>query len=134
MSPEQVKSFYYITSKEAFWPILHSFPYHFTSESSDWNNFVEINCLFAEAACKYAEDNALIWIHDYNLWLAPYFIRQKKPNIRIAFFHHTPFPPVDIFNILPWREAIIDSLLSCDLVGFHTVSYTHLTLPTTPYV
>ncbi len=123
LSPEQVKSFYYITSKEAFWPILHSFPYHFTSESSDWNNFVEINCLFAEAACKYAEDNALIWIHDYNLWLAPYFIRQKKPNIRIAFFHHTPFPPVDIFNILPWREAIIDSLLSCDLVGFHIPRY-----------
>ncbi|KFF42070.1 MAG: glucosyl-glycerol phosphate synthase [Candidatus Atelocyanobacterium thalassa isolate SIO64986] len=123
LSPEQVKSFYYITSKEAFWPILHSFPYHFTSESSDWNNFVEINCLFAEAACRYAEDNALVWVHDYNLWLAPYFIRQKKPNIRIAFFHHTPFPPVDIFNILPWREAIIDSLLSCDLVGFHIPRY-----------
>ena len=123
LSPEQVKSFYYITSKEAFWPILHSFPYHFTSKSSNWSNFVEINCLFAEAACKYARDDTLIWIHDYNLWLVPYFIRQKKPNIRIAFFHHTPFPPADIFNILPWRESIIDSLLSCDLVGFHIPRY-----------
>ncbi|RMD72947.1 MAG: trehalose-6-phosphate synthase, partial [Cyanobacteria bacterium J149] len=41
----------------------------------------------------------------------------------IAFFHHTPFPSVDIFNILPWREEIINSLLSCDVVGFHIPRY-----------
>lgn len=123
LSAEQVKHFYHITSKEAFWPILHSFPYHFTYESSDWENFKEINRLFAEAACEEAADDALIWIHDYNLWLAPFFIRQKKPNARIAFFHHTPFPSVDIFNILPWREEIVDSLLCCDLVGFHIPRY-----------
>ncbi|NJL02823.1 MAG: glucosylglycerol-phosphate synthase [Spirulinaceae cyanobacterium SM2_1_0] len=123
LSAEQVKHFYHITSKEAFWPILHSFPYHFTYESSDWANFQEINRLFAEAACEEAADDALIWVHDYNLWLAPYYIRELKPDARIAFFHHTPFPSVDIFNILPWREQIVDSLLCCDLVGFHIPRY-----------
>ncbi|MEM9772572.1 MAG: glucosylglycerol-phosphate synthase [Cyanobacteria bacterium P01_D01_bin.73] len=120
---EQVKNFYHITSKEAFWPILHSFPYHFTYGSSDWENFKTINKLFAEAACDEAADDALIWVHDYNLWLAPYYIREKKPNARIAFFHHTPFPSVDVFNILPWREEIVDSLLACDIVGFHIPRY-----------
>jgi len=123
LTADQVKHFYHITSKEAFWPILHSFPYHFTDESSDWENFQTINRYFAEAACEEAADDALIWIHDYNLWLAAYYIRQIKPNARIAFFHHTPFPSVDIFNILPWREAIVDSLLCCDLVGFHIPRY-----------
>ncbi|MGB7439796.1 MAG: glucosylglycerol-phosphate synthase [Coleofasciculaceae cyanobacterium] len=123
LSADQVKHFYHITSKEAFWPILHSFPYHFTYETSDWENFHTINRLFAEAAVDEATDDALIWIHDYNLWLAPYYIRQKKPNARIAFFHHTPFPSVDIFNILPWREEIVDSLLCCDIVGFHIPRY-----------
>ncbi|WP_069791916.1 glucosylglycerol-phosphate synthase [Cyanobacterium sp. IPPAS B-1200] len=123
LSPNQVKEFYHITSKEAFWPILHSFPYHFTSESSEWENFKEINRLFAEAACKEAADDALIWVHDYNLWLAPKYIREMKPNARIAFFHHTPFPSVDVFNILPWREEIIKSLLCCDVVGFHIPRY-----------
>jgi len=123
LTAEQVKHFYHITSKEAFWPILHSFPYHFTYESSDWSNFQTINRLFAEAACEEAAEDALIWVHDYNLWLAPYYIRQRKPNARIAFFHHTPFPSVDIFNILPWREAIIDSLLCCDICGFHIPRY-----------
>jgi glucosylglycerol-phosphate synthase len=123
LSAQQVKDFYHITSKEAFWPILHSFPWQFTYDSSDWENFKQINELFAEAACEDAEEDALFWVHDYNLWLAPYFIRQKKPNAKIAFFHHTPFPSVDIFNILPWREAIVESLLCCDLCGFHIPRY-----------
>ncbi|MDJ0634362.1 MAG: glucosylglycerol-phosphate synthase [Xenococcaceae cyanobacterium MO_188.B29] len=123
LSAEQVKDFYHITSKEAFWPILHSFPWHFTSETSDWENFQNINRLFAEAACDEAEDDALIWIHDYNLWLAAKYIREHKPNARIAFFHHTPFPSVDVFNILPWREEIVESLLCCDIVGFHIPRY-----------
>ena len=123
LNAQQVKDFYHITSKEAFWPILHSFPDHFTSESTDWENFKEINRLFAEAACEEAADDALIWIHDYNLWLAPQYIRDRKPNARIAFFHHTPFPSVDVFNILPWRDAIVESLLCCDIVGFHVPRY-----------
>jgi glucosylglycerol-phosphate synthase len=123
LTADQVKNFYHITSKEAFWPILHSFPGKFTYDSSDWENFRAINQKFAEVACEDAADDALIWIHDYNLWLTPYYIRQKLPQVKIAFFHHTPFPTADIFNILPWREAIIDSLLCCDLCGFHIPRY-----------
>ncbi len=123
LSADQVKHFYHITSKEAFWPILHSFPWHFTYESADWKNFQTINRLFAEAACEEAADDALIWIHDYNLWLSPHYIRQIKPDARIAFFHHTPFPSVDVFNILPWRDEIVNSLLCCDIVGFHIPRY-----------
>jgi glucosylglycerol-phosphate synthase len=98
-------------------------PSTFTYESSDWDNFKAINQLFADAACEDAADDALIWIHDYNLWLTPYYIRQKMPNVKIAFFHHTPFPAADVFNILHWREAIVDSLLCCDLCGFHIPRY-----------
>jgi glucosylglycerol-phosphate synthase len=123
LSADQVKNFYHITSKEAFWPILHSFPWQFAYDSSDWENFKQINEMFAEAACANADDDALFWVHDYNLWLTPYFIRQRKPNAKIAFFHHTPVPSVDIFNILPWREAIVESLLCCDLCGFHLPRY-----------
>ena len=70
---DQVKDFYHITSKEAFWPILHSFPWQFEYGSSNWENFRNINRLFAEAAIEAAADDALIWIHDYNLW-------QSLPN------------------------------------------------------
>ena len=112
-----------MTSKAALWPVLHSFALHFDAQAADWDTFREVNRKFAEAACAEADDGALIWVHDYNLWLVPGFIRQIKPNARIAFFHHTPFPSADIFSLLPWRTEIVDSLLACDIVGFHIPRY-----------
>src|SRR5690606_35111231 len=61
--------------------------------------------------------------HDYNLWLVPKLIREKRPDLMIAFFHHTPFPSSDIFGVLPWRTEITESLLCCDRVGFHIPRY-----------
>lgn len=123
LTKHQSSSFYHVTSKEAFWPILHSFPRLFSYDPVDWHTFHEVNRLFAEAAAEQADDGALVWIHDYNLWLVPHYLRQMRPDVKIAFFHHTPFPSQDIFNILPWRSEILGSLLDCDLVGFHIPRY-----------
>jgi glucosylglycerol-phosphate synthase len=120
---DEVNQFYNLTSKEGFWPILHSFTEKFRYDSVDWKNFVEINRRFANAAIECVNEDSIIWIHDYNLWMAPWFIRQQLPNVRIAFFHHTPFPSPDIFNILPWREDIIKSILCCDLCCFNIPRY-----------
>ncbi|HYP83185.1 glucosylglycerol-phosphate synthase [Variovorax sp.] len=123
LSAAQVRSFYHVTSKEALWPILHSFPERYNYDAVDWPVFREVNRLFAEAAVEQAEHGATVWVHDYNLWLVPGYVRALRPDVRLAFFHHTPFPSSSIFNILPWREEIIDSLLACDEVGFHIPRY-----------
>ncbi len=123
LTPEQVSSFYHVTSKEALWPVLHSFRDRYNYDPVDWPTFREVNWLFAEAAAAEAADDATIWVHDYNLWLVPGYLRTLKPNATIAFFHHTPFPAPDIFNMLPWREEIVRSLLDCDVVGFHLPRY-----------
>ena len=123
LTKEQVSAFYHITSKEAMWPLLHSFPWQFDATAADWETFREVNERFAEAACEQVDDDGVVWVHDYNLWLVPHYVRKLKPGVKIAFFHHTPFPAPDIFSILPWRAEIIDSLLCCDLVGFHIPRY-----------
>ena len=124
LEEEQISSFYHITSKECFWPILHTFPTHFNVNNADWGIFEEVNRRFAEAACKEAAEGATVWVHDYNLWLVPGYIRSRRPDLKVAFFHHTPFPSNDVFAILPWREQILESLLCCDVVGFHIPRYT----------
>ncbi|PWR02292.1 glucosylglycerol-phosphate synthase [Meridianimarinicoccus roseus] len=123
LTAEQVKSFYHITSKEAFWPILHSFKERYNYDPVDWPTFREVNWAFAEAAANEAAEGATVWVHDYNLWLAPGYIRQLRPDVNISFYHHTPFPAADMFNVLPWRKEIVESLLSCDSVGFHIPRY-----------
>ncbi|MDD9718766.1 glucosylglycerol-phosphate synthase [Dinoroseobacter sp. PD6] len=123
LAPDQVREFYHVTSKEAFWPILHGFKERFNYDPVEWENFRDVNRRFAEAASEEAAEGAVVWIHDYNLWLVPGFLRAMRPDVKIAFFHHTPFPSADIFNMLPWRKEIIGSLLACDEVGFHIPRY-----------
>ena len=123
LTEHQVREFYHVSSKEAFWPILHAFKERYNYDPVDWENFQEVNRLFAEAAAEEAAEGALVWVHDYNLWLVPGYLRQIRPDVRIAFTHHTPFPSADMFNVLPWRKQIVESLLACDDVGFHIPRY-----------
>jgi len=123
LTEAQVRSFYHITSKEAFWPILHSFKERYNYDPVDWPVFREVNWAFAEAAAAEVAPGGVVWIHDYNLWLVPGYVRRLRPDVKIAFFHHTPFPSADMFNVLPWRREIVESLLACDEVGFHIPRY-----------
>lgn len=123
LTEEKVSSFYHVSSKEAFWPILHSFKEKYNYDPVDWPTFREVNWAFAEAAARKASRGARVWVHDYNLWLVPGYLRQLRPDVTISFFHHTPFPAADMFNVLPWRKEIVESLLACDVVGFHIPRY-----------
>jgi glucosylglycerol-phosphate synthase len=123
LTADDIDIFYKKFSKEAFWPIIFSFPDKAEFDPAHWDRFLEVNRLFAEQAAREAGEGALVWVHDYNLWMVPAFLRPLRPDLRIAFFHHTAFPSSDVFNILPWRREIIGSLLQCDYVGFHIPRY-----------
>ncbi len=123
LSAPDVDLFYKRFSKEALWPVIFSFPSKVQIDHSHWDHFREINRKFAECAAADAEPGALVWIHDYNLWLVPGFLKQLRPDLRIAFFHHTSFPTPDMFHILPWRREIVSSLLQSDYLGFHIPRY-----------
>lgn len=119
LTEEQVKIFYKQFSKEAFWPTLHTFWEQASFREDHWQVFLKVNRLFALQTASEAAEGAVVWIHDYNLWMVPAFLRELRPDVTIAFFHHTYFPSADVFNVLPWRRDIIGSLLQCDFIGFH---------------
>ena len=64
-----------------------------------------------------------MWIHDYHLMRLPYQLRSKIPNIKMAWFLHTPFPTSEVYRILPVRRELLEGPLCADLVGFHTYDY-----------
>ncbi len=55
--------------------------------------------------------------------LIPGYLRQKSRSARIAFFWHIPFPAAELVHTLPWRRALLESMLACDLSGFHISEY-----------
>jgi len=119
LSKQEVDAFYKRFSKEAFWPMLHTFWERARFREEDWKVFLRVNRRFAEAVAAEAAPGATVWLHDYNLWMVPGRLRELRPDLKIAFFHHTYFPSADIFNVVPWRREILGSLLSCDYIGFH---------------
>jgi glucosylglycerol-phosphate synthase len=119
LSKQEIDVFYKRFSKEAFWPVINVFWERARFHEEDWLVFKRVNRRFAEAAAAEAAPGATVWLHDYNLWMVPATLRALRPDLKIAFFHHTQFPAADIFNILPWRREIIGSLLACDYIGFH---------------
>lgn len=123
LTKKEVDIFYRVFSKEAFWPTIFSFVDKVNFNHNHWDHFVKINRLFAEKAAQQADKGAIVWIHDYNLWMVPGYLRQMRPDLHIGFFHHTSFPAANTFNILPWRREIISSLLQCDYIGFHIPRY-----------
>lgn len=115
--------FYKTFSKEAFWPVIFSFPERAKFDDALWTHYCEINQRLAEHAARQAAPGALVWIHDYNQWMVPAYLRRLRPDLNIAFFHHTAFPGPDIFNIIPWARDIVGSLLKCNYIGFHIPRY-----------
>ena len=57
-------------------------------------------------------------MQDYQLQLVPQMLRELRPDLRIGFYLHIPFPPAELFQQLPWRRQILEGLLGADLVGF----------------
>lgn len=119
LSKEEVDIYCKRFSKEAFWPLLHTFWERARFREDHWQVFQEVNRRFAHCVAAEAALGATVWIHDYNLWLVPATLRELRPDLNIAFFHHTHFPSADVFNVVPWRRQIVASLLQCDYIGFH---------------
>jgi trehalose 6-phosphate synthase/phosphatase len=123
LSQYLVENYYDGFSNATLWPLLHYFTEYSEFKESYWNAYLKVNELFAEAILDNAQKGDTVWVHDYQLLLLPQILREKRPDLRIGFFLHIPFPSYEVFRILPWRTEIIQGILGADLIGFHTYDY-----------
>ncbi len=123
LSAREIRHFYHGYSNGTLWPLFHSLPERMTLDRRHFEVYETVNERFADAAISQAEPDDLIWVHDYHLALCPSHIRLRRPESRIAFFLHIPFPPYDLYRILPSYREVLRGMLACDLVGFHSPGY-----------
>ncbi|MFI0348875.1 trehalose-6-phosphate synthase [Actinomadura sp. 9N407] len=117
-SSEDVELYYEGFSNATLWPLYHDVVAPPVYSREMWDAYVKVNERFAQAAAKVAAKGAIVWIQDYQLQLVPSMLRRLRPDVRIGFFLHIPFPPLELFWQLPWRRRILEGLLGADLVGF----------------
>jgi trehalose 6-phosphate synthase len=122
LSEDEVAHYYEGFSNDTLWPIYHDVIVPATFHRFWFAAYQAVNRKFAEAVCQVAAEGATVWVHDYQLQLVPTMVRELRPDVRIGWFNHIPFPPVELFAQLPWRRAILEGLLGADYLGFQRVA------------
>ena len=123
LTEQEVEKYYEGLSNSCLWPLCHNFIETSVFDEEQWQVYRRVNQKFAEVVLKSTGKEDLIWIHDFHLALLPGYICQQRPGAGISLFWHIPFPPAEIFALMPWAKEFITGLLNCEFIGFHTESY-----------
>jgi trehalose 6-phosphate synthase len=120
LDQEEVENHYDGFCNGTIWPLYHDAIRPLEFHRHWWRPHVAVNERFAKTAARVSGADSVIWVHDYQLQLVPEMIRRRRPGARIGFFLHIPFPPVEIFERLPWRSHVLRGMLGADHLGFQT--------------
>ncbi|MER8154934.1 trehalose-6-phosphate synthase [Streptomyces sp. NPDC094472] len=95
----------------------------FDAEFADqWAAYETYNAAFADALAEEAVDEAVVLVQDYHLALVPAMLRERRPDLRIGHFSHTPWAPPDYYRLLPDDVAagVLRGILGGDRAAFLT--------------
>ncbi|WP_191843755.1 trehalose-6-phosphate synthase [Catellatospora chokoriensis] len=88
-----------------------------------WGGYQKVNLEVATRMHDLADPADLLLVNDHQFLLVGGRLRELRPARPgpVVYFHQTPWCDADNFALLPGRvrTAILDSLLACDVVGFH---------------
>jgi trehalose 6-phosphate synthase len=125
LSEQELRGYYEGFATSTLWPLYHDAVEQPVFDRGWWETYRDINRRFAETAAEVAEPGAAIWVQDYHLQLVPQLLRELRPDVRIGFFLHVPFPPPELFMQLPRRVELLRGMLGADLVGFQRPQAAH---------
>ena len=131
--PDEVhEPFYGVIANPLLWFVQHRLHDLKTSPSlgrderaAFEDGYVVANRLAADAVVEQVEragGQALVLLHDYHFYLVAEQVRERCPRAVLSHFVHIPWPGPDAWQVLPpdLRERLLNGLLGCDVVAFHT--------------
>lgn len=118
LSPYEAENYYHGYSNQVLWPLCHITLDRVYFKKRFWESYKKVNAYFAQSALQEADEDSIVWVHDYHLSLVPEMLRNEKPNLTIAHFWHIPWPDWSVFRICPQAKEILEGLLGNDLVCF----------------
>ncbi|MCW2861405.1 MAG: hypothetical protein JWP48_3113 [Actinoallomurus sp.] len=96
---------------------------HFDARSRrDWQSYEAYNAAFADALAQDASPGAKIAVQDYHLALVPTLLRERRPDLQINHFSHTPWAPPEYYRLLPddIGRQVLEGILGSDHAGFQS--------------
>lgn len=120
MTPEDHAQFYEGYANRVLWPLMHYRTDLIDYDQRDEDGYRRVNQRFATRLAAMVGPTDLIWVQDYHFLTFAQQLRVAELTNRIGFFLHIPFPPPDVFNVLPGADAMLRALLAYDVLGFQT--------------
>jgi trehalose 6-phosphate synthase len=89
---------------------------------AQWTSYEAYNAAFADALAAEAAPGAAVLVQDYHQVLTPGLLRERRPDLRIGHFSHTPWAPPDDYRLLPEdiAERVLRGILGADRAAFLT--------------
>lgn len=86
-----------------------------------WDAYRAVNAGFADAVAADAPEGAAVLVQDYHLCLLAPSLRERRPDLRVVHFSHTPFANPDMLRVLPSapRRELLEGLAAHHALGFH---------------
>lgn len=124
LSENDASLYYDGFSNGILWPLFHYlFEKNSAFDEQQWRAYQRVNQQFADAVLSIYKPGDMVWVHDYHLMLLPAMLRRVHKDMKISFFLHIPFPSSEIYRILPVRRELLEGVLACNLIGFHTYGF-----------
>ena len=123
LNRREANLFYNDFCNRTLWPLLHSFPAKVVIRHEAHRAYHGVNRKYAQALMPLLRDSDLVWVHDYHLFPLGRELRRLGWQGKVGCFLHTPFPPPEVFSVLPWAPELLDGLLDYDLLEVHTRRY-----------
>lgn len=120
LTPPEMAHFYNGCCNEIVWPLFHDLQSRCNFNPLHWSVYRDVNEKFADAVERTTRRDDFIWVHDYQLMMLADCLRARGIHSMLAYFHHIPFPPADVFEKLPWRKDVLRGLLQFNRLGFQT--------------
>lgn len=122
LSTELVDAHYEGYSNSTLWPLFHHVGVPHQVHQGWFDAYSSVNQRFAEHVAALVAPGGVVWVHDYQVMLLPQMMKSLRPDVTVGYFHHIPFPPLEILSDLPEAQQIVEGLASADLVGFQRES------------
>jgi len=123
LTQAELEGYYLGHCNETLWPLFHSFPGEVRLDPRQLAQYTSVQSRFARAILPVLKPDDLVWVHDYHLIPLARELRRGGFGGRIGFFLHTPWPPYEMWQMLPQPADLLASMLEYDLVGFHVLGF-----------
>jgi len=114
------QEYYLGFANRVLWPSMH-YRLGLTEFSrDDYAGYLRVNRMLAESLVPRLRPDDVVWVHDYHLLPFASMLRELGVKNRIGYFHHIPWPPIEVFSAIPASRHLLEVMGAYDLIGLQT--------------